>query len=246
MSKLSNSFSEKVSPALPINTRLEIWSKNGKSLDFVKKQLKLDQLSTTAFTTASNYKYYDDFVTSQLPIWRKKELTPDEDMVYLGLEKLPGDVLTASPNFKYYDEFVSGQALVWGKNDLSTDDVLVRLGLNTLTGAARTDAVNYKYYDEFVVNQMRSWMNSNLALDDVMAKLKTRQAFWRCFPVPPELHVLQKFCEKQIEILGNRFGSPERSGSEFGPGEAERNSTHNSSELPVLDGIRKQTRQVSK
>ncbi|KAL4146582.1 hypothetical protein PRNP1_012446 [Phytophthora ramorum] len=172
MAKTANSFSEKVSPALPLKSRLQIWSNNEKPLDFVKKKLGLDQVLAAAFTGAKNYKLYDDYVTSQLPIWAKKELTPDEVMEKLGIEKLSGEALTSNPNFKYFDEFVSAQTLVWGKKDLSTEDVLVRLGLNTLSGTARTDAVNHKYYDEFVINQMRSWLKTDVSLGDAMVKLK--------------------------------------------------------------------------
>ncbi|KAG7384965.1 hypothetical protein PHYPSEUDO_002047 [Phytophthora pseudosyringae] len=170
--KAVNSFSEKILPALPTKAKLQLWSNHGKSVNFVRKELGLDELAGAAFTQAKNFQYYDDFVTSQLPIWAKKELTPDKVEAQLGLQGLSGAALTRDPDFKYYDEFVTKQALVWSKQDLSVDAVLVRLGLNTLTGAARTNAANYKYYDEFVIRQLRSWMAQDVPVTDVMAKLK--------------------------------------------------------------------------
>ncbi|KAE8961891.1 hypothetical protein PR003_g29828 [Phytophthora rubi] len=172
MTRAAKSLSDQVSPMLPIKTKLKVWASNEKSLDFVRKELKLDDLAGDALKAAPNFKYYDDFVTSQLPVWAKKQLTPNEVKAELGLDDLADAALIANPNFKYYDEFLNAQVLVWGKEKLSVDDVVVRLGLNTLTGAARTEAANYKYFDEFMVNQLRTWLKDNeVTVLDVMAKL---------------------------------------------------------------------------
>ncbi|OWZ22789.1 RxLR effector protein [Phytophthora megakarya] len=170
MSRASKSIADKLSPMLP-KSRLEAWSKSGKSVSFVKKELGLENLSGVAFKEAKNFQYYDDFVISQLPIWTKKQLTPDEVIAQLGLQGLSGTALKTNPNFKYYEEFLKTQILVWEKDMLAVDDVLLRLNLNTLTGATRTEAVNFKYYNEFVINQMKSWMANNVPVDDVMVKL---------------------------------------------------------------------------
>ncbi|KAG3016896.1 hypothetical protein PC128_g14525 [Phytophthora cactorum] len=172
VSKATNSFSEKISPALPIESRLRIWFNNKKSVSFVRKELRLDGLDGDALTQAKNFQFYDDYVTSQLPVWAKRELTPDEVVSELGLHGLSGAALTSNPNFKYYDEFLVQQALVWAKKDVDVDAILVRLGLNTLPAAARPEAVNYKYYEEFVAGLMRSWMEKGVPVIEVMAKFK--------------------------------------------------------------------------
>ncbi|KAF1790158.1 hypothetical protein GQ600_5809 [Phytophthora cactorum] len=150
VSKATNSFSEKISPALPIKSRLQVWSNNGKSVSFVRKELGMDGLDDALLTQAKNFQFYDDYVTSQLPVWAKRELTPD----------------------KYYDEYLVQQALVWAKKDVDVDAILVRLGLNTLPAAARPEAVNYKYYESFVAGLMRSWMEKGVPATKVMAKFK--------------------------------------------------------------------------
>ncbi|KAG3016891.1 hypothetical protein PC120_g11359 [Phytophthora cactorum] len=172
VSKATNSFSEKISPALPIKSRLQVWSNNGKSVSFVRKELGMDGLDDALLTQAKNFQFYDDYVTSQLPVWAKRELTPDEVVSELGLRGLSGAELMSNPNFKYYDEFLVQQALVWAKKDVDVDAILVRLGLNTLPAAARPEAVNYKYYEEFVVGLMRSWMEKGVPVTEVMAKFK--------------------------------------------------------------------------
>ncbi|KAG7384963.1 hypothetical protein PHYPSEUDO_002045 [Phytophthora pseudosyringae] len=198
LSRAANTFSNKISPALPIKSKLQVWSNNGKSVDFVKKELGLDELAGAAFTQAKNFKYYDDFVTTQLPIWAKNELTPDEVVARLGLQGLSGVALTSNPNFKYYDEFVTKQALVWSKQDLSVGSVLVRLGLDTLAGAARTEAANYKYYNEFVISQMRTWVANDVSVTDVMAKLKLDKLTGDAFLSHPNYVYYKSFVKSKL------------------------------------------------
>ncbi|POM58956.1 Secreted RxLR effector peptide protein [Phytophthora palmivora] len=170
MSRASNSFSDKVSPLLSMKGKVQVWSNNGKSIDFVKKQLKLDLLTGDELTQA--LKHYDNFVTLQLPVWTRNKLTPDEVLAQLGLQGLSGTALISNRDFKHYDNFMKTQILVWGKEDLPVDDAVVLLGLNTLTGNARKDAANYKYYEEFLGNQLVKWLENGDEVDDVLARLK--------------------------------------------------------------------------
>ncbi|ETM98524.1 hypothetical protein PPTG_19479 [Phytophthora nicotianae INRA-310] len=172
VTKATNTFSVKISPALPMKAKLQVWSNNGKSVSFVRKELGMDKLDDALLKQAKNFQFYDDYVTSQLPIWAKNELTLDDIVSQLGLRGLSGSDLTSNPNFKYYDQYLEHQALVWATKDLDLDDVLVRLDLNILPAAERLGAVNFKFYEEFVAGLMRSWMEKGTPLDDVMAKLK--------------------------------------------------------------------------
>ncbi|ETO73068.1 hypothetical protein F444_10975 [Phytophthora nicotianae P1976] len=172
MSKATNTFSEKISSALPMKSKLKVWSNNGKSVSFVRKELEMDKLDDALLTQAKNFQFYDDYVTLQLPVWAKNELTPKEVIAELGLQGLSGAALTSNPNFKYYDEYLVKQALVWAKKDLDVDDILVSLDLNIIPVAVRSKAVNFKYYEEFVAGLMRSWTDNDVSVIDVMKKLK--------------------------------------------------------------------------
>ncbi|KAG2805448.1 hypothetical protein PC119_g11961 [Phytophthora cactorum] len=172
VSKTTNLFSDKISPALSLKSKLQVWSNNKKSVSFVRKELGMEGLDDVELTQVKNFKFYDDYVTSQLPVWSKKELTPDEVVSELGLRGLSGAELMSNPNFKYYDEYLVQQALVWAKKDVDVDVVLKRLGLDTMPAATRPEAVSYKYYEEFVAGLMRSWMEKEVPVTEVMAKFK--------------------------------------------------------------------------
>ncbi|KAE9313617.1 hypothetical protein PF008_g19687 [Phytophthora fragariae] len=201
MTRAAKSLSDQVSPMLPIKTKLKVWASNEKSLDFVRKELKLDDLAGDALKAAPNFKYYDDFVTSQLPVWAKKQLTPNEVKAELGLDDLADAALIANPNFKYYNEFLNAQVLVWGKEKLSVDDVVVRLGLNTLSGRARTEAVNFEYYDEFVVNQLRTWLKDNqVTVLGVMAKLNLGELSGEALLSHPNYQYYKRFVKSKLKL----------------------------------------------
>ncbi|KAG1698153.1 hypothetical protein DVH05_015143 [Phytophthora capsici] len=171
VTKAANSFSEKISPALPIKAKLQVWSNTGKSVQFVRQELGLTDLAEAALKKTQSFKYYDDFVTSQLPIWAKKDLTPDEVIEQLGMKGLPAAWFKADPNFKYYDNYLKARVPYWSKNNVEVGDVVKMLNLNTLTGAARREAVNFQYYDDFLVSQLRVWIDKDLPVGTVMAKL---------------------------------------------------------------------------
>ncbi|KAG6604679.1 putative secreted RxLR effector protein [Phytophthora cinnamomi] len=200
MSQASKTFNEQISPLLSMKARVKIWSKNEKPLDFVKKQLGIEHLSEAAFLAAPNFKYYDDFVTSQRPVWTKKQLTPTEVKAELGLENLADAALTSNPNFKYYDEYLNGQVLVWGKEDLGVDVVLGRLGLSTLAGTARTEAANYKYYEEFVANQIRTWLKDDESVFEVMAKLNLNRLSGEALLSHPNYPFYKYFVKSKLKI----------------------------------------------
>nr|AEK80549.1 Avh41 [Phytophthora sojae] len=172
-SRAGRTFSEHVSPVLPLKARLQVWAKNEKSVEFVRQELMLstlDDLTEAARKKTTKFKFYDDFVTSQLPVWTKKQLTPTEVKEELGLLNLADNVLERHPNFKYYDEYLNSQALVWVKDEVTLNDALMRLGLNTLAEAERTKALNFKYYEEFVANQIRVWLRDDASVMEVMGK----------------------------------------------------------------------------
>ncbi|KAK1933839.1 hypothetical protein P3T76_011599 [Phytophthora citrophthora] len=171
MTKAANSFSEKISPALPIKAKLQVWSNNGKSVKFVRDELKLTDLAEAAAQQTQNFKYYDDFVTSQLPIWAKEDLTPNEVIEKLGMKGPLDAWFKADPNFKYYDNYLKARVPYWSRNNVEVGDVVKMLNLNTLTAAARRDAVNFQYYDDFVASQLRIWIDKDLPVGTVMAKL---------------------------------------------------------------------------
>ncbi|KAE8996382.1 hypothetical protein PR003_g18372 [Phytophthora rubi] len=201
ISRTSKWLSEKVSQALPMKWRLRVWAKNEKSLDFVKKELGLEHLSADLLRAAPNFKYYDDYVTSQLPVWAKKQLTPTEVKAELGLEDLVDAALMTNPNFKYYDEFLKTQVRAWGEEKISVDDVLVRLGLNTLSGRARTEAVNFEYYDEFVVNQLRTWLKDNqVTVLGVMAKLNLGELSGEALLSHPNYQYYKRFVKSKLKL----------------------------------------------
>ncbi|OWZ15424.1 RxLR effector protein [Phytophthora megakarya] len=199
MSRTSKSITDKISLVLPMESKLVVWSNNGKSVSFVKKELGLENLSDAAFKQAKNFKYYDDFVVSQLPIWARNELTPNEVMTQLGLQGLSGTAFLTNPNFKYYDEFVKKQVLVWGQDNLAVDDVLLRLNLNTLTGVARTEDVNYRYYEAFVINQMHSWIANNVDVTDVMVKLNLNGLSSNAVLNHPNYPFYESFVESKLK-----------------------------------------------
>ncbi|POM78230.1 Avr1b-1 Avirulence-like protein [Phytophthora palmivora] len=213
MSRASNSFSDKVSPLLSMKGKVQVWSNNGKSIDFVKKQLKLDLLTGDELTQA--LKHYDDFVTLQLPIWTRNKLTPDEVLAQLGLQGLSGTALISNRDFQHYDDFMKTQILVWGKEDLPVDDAVVLLGLNTLTGNARKDAANYKYYEEFLGNQLVKWLENGDEVDDVLARLKLSE---RDILAHPNYSFYKDFIKAKLRVWAMKDVDPTTVQNKLGMG----------------------------
>ncbi|ETM56773.1 hypothetical protein L914_00308 [Phytophthora nicotianae] len=206
VAKATNSFSEKISQALPIKSKLQVWSNNGKSVSFVRKELGMDGLDSARLTLAKNFKFYDDYVTSQLPLWANKQLTPREVASKLSFRGLSGAV-RSNPNFKYYDEYLVQQALVWAKKDADVDKILVRLGLNLVPAAERSQAVNNKYYDEFVAGLLRTWKEKDVPVTEVMTKLKLDQLTGEALLPHPNYKYYKNYVKNNLKAWATKGDS---------------------------------------
>lgn len=179
--------------------KLKSLAKTGKSVDEVKALLGLDKLTGSAFTSAKNFKLYDDYVSAEVKVWAKQELSVGDVFAKLGLNKLTGLAVETSPNFKYYDKFLNSQIPIWVKMEQSPQsprEVWAILGLGKMSDTAYLVSPNYRYYTRFMQSEMESWALKRFTVDDVRVLLGLDTLEGKALIVHPNYKWLKKFATK--------------------------------------------------
>ncbi|KAG7396136.1 hypothetical protein PHYBOEH_002740 [Phytophthora boehmeriae] len=151
--------------------QVKVWVNDKKSIDFAKKELRIEKLAGEALKNSPNFKYYDDFMSRTATEWARDLTSIDDAKKLLGMEKLSADALKVHANYKYYDKFMDSSVVMWVGGGKSIDDAKNLLGLETLSAAAFKASDNFKYYDKFMTMRVEAWLRSGKSLDDVKTLL---------------------------------------------------------------------------
>ncbi|KAG7376081.1 hypothetical protein PHYBOEH_001843 [Phytophthora boehmeriae] len=184
--------------------QVNIWLKEGKSIDFVKKELRIHKLTEATLKKSPNFKYYDDFMSKTATEWARDLTSIDDAKKLLGMEKLSADALKTHANYKYYDKFMDSSVLMWVGGGKSIDDVQKLLGLETLSAAAFKSSANFKYYDKFMTMRVEAWLRSGKPLDDVKTLLGFKTLSADATKLSPNLKYYDQFLDGRVNNIAAR------------------------------------------
>ncbi|KAG7378054.1 hypothetical protein PHYPSEUDO_010615 [Phytophthora pseudosyringae] len=104
---------ERMVPALTKWMKTTIWLETGKSDDYVKKTLGLDELSGAALKSAPNYAYYEHFLQAlegrKLDLWLTKGVLSKDVWAKYRLDDVPTAQLKENDGFKTYLRYATMQ-----------------------------------------------------------------------------------------------------------------------------------------
>ncbi|KAG7394280.1 hypothetical protein PHYBOEH_005417 [Phytophthora boehmeriae] len=181
--------------------QVKVWVKNGKSIDFAKKELRIEKLVGETLKKSSNFKYYDDFMSRTATEWARGLTSIDDAKKLLGIEKLSASALKAHVNYKYYDRFMDSSVLMWVGGGKSIDDVKKLLGLETLSAAAFNSSANFKYYDKFMTMRVEAWVRSGKSLDNVKKLLGFNSLSADAMKLSPNLKYYDQFLDGRVNKI---------------------------------------------
>ncbi|KAG7386065.1 hypothetical protein PHYBOEH_008794 [Phytophthora boehmeriae] len=187
--------------------QVNIWLKDGRSIDYVKKELRIHKLTEATLKKSPNFKYYDDFM-SKTATERARDLTSiDDAKKLLGMEKLSANALKTHANYKYYDKFMDSSVLMWVGGGKPIDDVQKLLGLETLSAAAFKSSDNFKYYDKFMTMRVAAWLRSGKPLDDVKTLLGFKTLSADATKLSPNLKYYDQFLDGRVSNMAARIAT---------------------------------------
>ncbi|KAG7381473.1 hypothetical protein PHYBOEH_010926 [Phytophthora boehmeriae] len=172
--------------------QVKVRVKDGRSIDFAKKELRIGKLVGEALKKSSSFTYYDHFHDENSERmdkifdvhWRCHKVVRNGETVgrctegsyeLQLLRQIHGHECTdvaafkSSDNFKYYDKFMTMRVKGWLNSAKTTDNVKKLWGFNTLKGnfAPRKAAT----YDEFMTDEVAKMVKSGISFDDAKKEL---------------------------------------------------------------------------
>ncbi|KAG7396134.1 hypothetical protein PHYBOEH_002738 [Phytophthora boehmeriae] len=184
--------------------QVKIWVNDKKSIDFVKKELRMHKLTEATLKKSPNFKYYDDFMSRTATEWARDLMSIDDAKKLLGMEKLSADALKVHENYKYYDKFMDSSVLMWVGGGKSIDDVTQLLRLETLSASAFKSSDNFKYYDKFMTMRVKAWLNSPKTTDDVKKLLGFNTLSADAMKLSPNLKYYDQFLDGRVSNMAAR------------------------------------------